>query len=94
MMSLEEIKQKTIPILREAGVTKSSIFGSYTRNEQNEESDIDILVELSQGKSLFDLVRLQLELEKSLQKKVDLVDFGSIKPQLKNYILDHQVKIL
>jgi predicted nucleotidyltransferase len=94
MMTLEDIKQISIPILKEAGVTRSSIFGSYTRGDQNKDSDIDILIELSPGNSLFDLVSLQLKLEKSLQKKVDLVEFDGIKPQLKNYILDNQVKIL
>lgn len=44
-VNVDEIKQKALPILKEAGVTRSSLFGSYVRGEQTNDSDIDILVE-------------------------------------------------
>ena len=94
MMDINKIKQKSIPIFKEAGVKRSSIFGSYKRGEQNEESDIDFLIELPIGTSLFDLVALQLKLEESLQRKVDLVEYEGIKPQLKDIILNDQIRIL
>ena len=94
MMDINKIKQKSIPILKEAGVKRSSIFGSYKRGEQNEENDIDFLIELPIGTSLFDLVALQLKLEESLQRKVDLVEYEGIKPQLKDIILNDQIRIL
>jgi hypothetical protein len=92
--TLEEIKEKALPILKEAGVTRSSIFGSYVRGEQKSDSDIDILVDLPKSKSLFDFVGLQLELEDVLNKKVDLVEYVTIKPRLRQYILSEQVMIL
>ena len=55
---LEEIKEKVIPILKEAGVTHSAIFGSYVREEETENSDVDILVDYPKGYSLFDVVAL------------------------------------
>lgn len=91
---IEKIKQKVVPILKEAGVTRSSIFGSYVRGEQREDSDIDILVDLPKGLSLFDVVELQYKLEDALGKKVDLVQYDTIKPRLKDYILSQQVSIL
>lgn len=94
MMDINKIKQKSIPILKEAGIKRSSIFGSYKRGEQDEESDIDFLIELPIGTSLFDLVALQLKLEESLQRKVDLVEYEGIKPQLKDIILNDQIRIL
>ncbi len=77
---IEEIKQKIVPVLKEAGVTRSSLFGSYVRGEEKETSDIDILVEVPQGTGLFKFVGLQRKLEHSLGKKVDLVTYRSIHP--------------
>lgn len=94
VMNLDEIKRKALPILKEAGVTRSAIFGSYVRGEAKGDSDIDILVDLPRGKSLFDFVDLQLKLEEALGRKVDLVEYQALKPRLKPYILSEQVQIL
>jgi len=91
---IENIKTKILPILKQAGVKRSSLFGSYIRGEETKRSDIDILVELPKGKSLFDFVDLGLQLEKALGQKVDLVEYSTIKPRLKPYILDSQMRIL
>ncbi|HBC72765.1 hypothetical protein A2379_04630 [Candidatus Amesbacteria bacterium RIFOXYB1_FULL_47_13] len=91
---LDDIKQKVTPVLQHAGVIRSSIFGSYVRGDNREDSDIDILVELPKGRSLLDLVRLQRELGNVLVKKVDLLTYNSISPLLKDYILKDQVQIL
>lgn len=91
---LEDIKVKALPILKQAGVTRSSLFGSYTRGEEKEGSDIDILVDLPRGTSLFDLVDLQTKLEKALGKKTDVVTYKSLHPLLKDRILSEQVRIL
>ena len=68
-MDLQEIKQKAVPILKASGVTRSSVFGSYARGEQREDSDIDILVEAPKGKSLLDLIGLEQDLQDALGKK-------------------------
>lgn len=90
----EEIKRKILPALKEARVKKAGLFGSCVRGESGKDSDVDILVELAEGKSLFDLVSLEMLLQKKLDKKVDLLTYGSISPYLKNRILQEQVKIL
>lgn len=92
--SLDVIKNKALPILKEAGVTRSSLFGSYVRGEEGEGSDIDILVDFPKDKSLFDFIGLQLQLEDALNKKVDLITYDGIKPRLRERILDEQVQIL
>lgn len=92
--SLEEIKNKAVPILKQMGVTRSSLFGSYARGESKEDSDVDILVDLPRGKSLFDLVELQMKLEEALGKKIDVVTYRSLHPLLGDRILAEQVRIL
>jgi predicted nucleotidyltransferase len=91
---IEQIKNKIIPTLKKAGVTRSSIFGSVVRGEASEDSDVDILVELPEGKTLLDLVGLELDLKDILKKNVDLVTYRSISPYLKDIILREQVRIL
>ena len=68
-------------------VDKIGYFGSFARNEQNENSDIDIIVSFKKplGWAFFDLQEL---LEKELHRKVDLVTFNALKEQLKESILN------
>lgn len=92
--SLDDIKNQVVPILKEAGVTHSAIFGSYVRGDAKDDSDIDILVDFPRGKGLFEFVGLQSRLEEALKKKVDLVEYDSLHPLLKDRILAEQVQIL
>jgi uncharacterized protein len=65
-----------------------SIFGSYARGEQTEESDVDVLAEkVSDELSLLQLVAAQHALEDSLLRKVDLVLSSGLKPYLKDRVL-------
>ncbi len=89
-----ELKQKAVPILKEAGIVRSSLFGSYVRGDHTADSDIDLLVEYPSGLSLFDIAEIKYKLEDVLGKKVDLVDFNRVKTGLKPYILSEQKSIL
>jgi len=93
-MNIDEIKMRIVPILQKYGVKRASIFGSAVRDEMREDSDIDILVEIEKDISLLDFVALKLELEDILGRKVDLVEFDTIKPKLKDRILREQVVII
>lgn len=68
--SIEQLKEIIVPILKEKGVIRSSLFGSYAHGSVTRDSDIDVLVELPDGKDLLDLVDLQFALEDRLQKKL------------------------
>ncbi|OGE08321.1 hypothetical protein A3A60_03975 [Candidatus Curtissbacteria bacterium RIFCSPLOWO2_01_FULL_42_26] len=92
--TLQSVTDKVLPVLKEAGVTKSSLFGSYVRGDYRKDSDVDILVELPKGNSLLDLVRLEKKLEKALGKRVDLLTYNSVHPLLKDYISKDQLQIL
>lgn len=90
MLTKKQIQRKIIQILRKHDVVKASLFGSYASNNADEESDIDLLVELGSGKSLLDLVGLNLELEELLKKKVDVITYRSLHPLLRDIILCEQ----
>lgn len=91
---VEEIKIKLIPILKSYNIKKAGLFGSAVRGELNEDSDVDILVEIRGDISLLDFVGIKLEIEEVLGRKVDLVEYATIKPLLRDTILKEQVAIL
>lgn len=91
---IQTLQQKVVPILKEAGVTRSSIFGSVARGDNRPDSDVDILVEVPRGTGLFGFIRLQRKLEHALNRKVDLVTYKSIHPLMRDSILREQVPIL
>jgi hypothetical protein len=91
---IEDIKKKVLSIFKKYGVRKASLFGSVVRGEATENSDIDILVEIGNNISLLDFVGLKLELEEVLGRRVDLGEYDTIKPIIKDRILSEQVAIL
>lgn len=93
-MTTQIIQKKIVPILKRQGVSRAALFGSVARGEENSQSDIDLLIQLKKGKTLFHIVRLKSELEETLGKKVDLVEYDAIRPLLKDSILSEQKVIL
>jgi predicted nucleotidyltransferase len=76
-------------LVQNFGVEEIALFGSYARGEENEESDIDILVQFKEGYKTFDnYMDLKFYLEELFGKTVDLVIKSAIKPRLKPYILE------
>ena len=92
--SINSIKRKIIPILKRNDIVKAGIFGSYAKGESKRGSDIDILVDIKKEISLLDFIGIKLELEEVLKKKVDLVEYSTIKPLIRERILHEQVEIL
>ncbi len=88
------IQRKILPLLKRGGVTRAGIFGSYARGEVRKSSDIDILVKLKPRVSLFGFVKLKQTLEETLQQKVDLVEYTTIKPRIREKILHDEIRIL
>jgi len=92
---IKKIKSKIIRILKKNKVSKAGIFGSYSRGEQNKNSDIDIAVEIDDiNMSLLGFIRLIRLLEEVLKRKVDLVEYNAIKPRIKERILKEEIRII
>jgi len=96
MKSLEELKkiinQHKKELEEKYKVKSIAIFGSYVRNEQNAESDVDILVEFREPVGLL-FIHLADYLEEILSVKVDLLTPEAIKPNRKKYILEKLVYV-
>jgi len=92
---LMDFKKKVVPILKRNKVVRAGIFGSFARGEAKKKSDIDILIKVKAKKfSLFDLVGIELELKKVLERDVDLLTYKGIDPLLKERILEEEVRII
>ena len=79
------------PILEEYGVEFAGVFGSFARGEASQESDVDILIRLTEPIGLFSLAELQQKLSETLGKKVDLVTEKALSPYIRQEIL-HDLK--
>ena len=65
------------------GIRRVSVFGSVARGEYVEGSDIDFLVEIESGRSLFDLGGFQVEMEELFGCRVDVVTNNGLKPDMR-----------
>ena len=93
LMQLEDIRTKAVPILKRRAVRRASIFGSTARRESSAR-DIHMLVEMTRPYGLFSFLSLKHDLEDALGTKVDLIEYSSIKPALRERILQDEVAIL
>ncbi|MBP3557266.1 MAG: nucleotidyltransferase domain-containing protein [Thermoguttaceae bacterium] len=76
MFTFEEICELATPIARKHGIKSLSLFGSYARGDATETSDVDFLVQPSEGMGLFQLSGLLLDLQGKFGE-VDLVTTGA-----------------
>ncbi len=85
---LEYLKSQQEQYSEKFGIKFIGLFGSFARDEADDESDIDILYEIKKDKklSMFAYLKLLNELENNFHKKVDLVRERTLKPQIKDYI--------
>ena len=86
-MNIEEVKQKIIPVLRQYNVLAASVFGSVARGEAGAESDVDLLVKTGRLPfGIWGFIALKQDLEKALQRKVDIVSERALNPKLQTKI--------
>ena len=91
---IQQLKDKIIPVLKDANVIHSAVFGSVARGEATSDSDVDLLVELPEGKTLLDFVELKLKLEEAVGRDVDIVEPVALHPLIKERILSEQIPLL
>ncbi len=92
----ELVKEKRADILALAakhGARNVRVFGSVARGDADEQSDIDVLVQMEPGRSLLDLGGLQYDLEQLLGCRVDVVTEQGLKARLREKILSEAVTL-
>lgn len=96
MRTREDLARLRSQILAAAaanGAGHVRVFGSVARGDDDERSDVDILVSLEQGRTLLDLAKLELRLEQLLGRKVDVVTEGSLQEPIRSTALREAVSV-
>ena len=88
---LKKRKKEILRIASEYGAPKVRLFGSVARGEADEGSDIDFLVDLEAGRSLFDLGGLLMDLRELLGCEVDVVTERGLKARIRDRVLNEAV---
>jgi predicted nucleotidyltransferase len=89
---IETIKKLKPQLNEDFNVEEIALFGSYSRNENNDSSDIDILVKLNKPLGLRFITLLNL-LKSQLKLKVDLVTDKALRSSMKSRILKEAIYI-
>jgi predicted nucleotidyltransferase len=93
VVAIPEIREDVRRIATAHGAGNVRVFGSVGRGEQSPTSDLDLLVDMADGRSLFDLIALSNELEESLGVDVDVVTEASLSPYVRDRVLDEAVAL-
>jgi Predicted nucleotidyltransferases len=97
MQTTTQLKTKIsalMPVLEQKYHVKSlEIFGSYARQEQSQKSDLDLLITFTQPYSLWELLDVKEFLTAKLRIKIDLVPKDSIKPLLREQIIQEAIPV-
>jgi predicted nucleotidyltransferase len=87
------LKSQINEIAQRHNVEKVYVFGSCARKEETPESDVDLLVELKPGATLFDLMDIQDDLQTLLNCKVDVVSKRGLHPYIKDDVIREAVAL-
>ncbi|MHA6252293.1 nucleotidyltransferase family protein [Oceanobacillus sp. CAU 1775] len=90
---LQEKRENILKTAGNHGIKNVRIFGSVSRREDGPESDLDLLVEFEENRSLFDLIRFKQEMEDLLEIKVDVVTENSIHWSMKEDVLNVAIQL-
>lgn len=95
MLTIQQIQQTVSDYFKDKPVKKVYLFGSYARNEADDESDVDLLVDLdlSSMKSGLDFFTWYEDIGKVLKVKVDVLSEGGVSKYIQPYIEEDKVLI-
>ncbi|MBT3785917.1 DNA polymerase subunit beta [bacterium] len=91
-----QLKEILIPILKKHGVEKASLFGSRTRGEASNGSDLDLLIRFSKNtrEKMFRLLDIEEEIRELTAIRADITTFQGLNPRLKASIDQDLIPLL
>ncbi|MBE3560753.1 MAG: nucleotidyltransferase family protein [Ktedonobacteraceae bacterium] len=90
---LQAKREDILRIASKRGVSNIRVFGSVARGEADAKSDIDLLVDLEPGRSLFDLGGLLMDLQELLGHKVDVVTVRGLRERIRERVLKEAIPL-
>ena len=96
-MEIEELltikRRDILDIASHYGAYNVRVFGSVARGDARNASDIDFLVDLQQGRSLFDLGGLLMDLQALLHRKVDVITPAGLRPRIRSRVIKEAIPL-
>ena len=90
---LREKREDILRLAKEYGAYNVRVFGSVARGEADENSDIDFLVDMEKGRTLFDLGGLLMDLQETLNCRVDVATEKILRESIKESVLKDAVPL-
>jgi predicted nucleotidyltransferase len=90
---LLEKREEILGLARRHGMRRVSVFGSAAKGEGSKPGDVDLLVDVEEGRSLFDLIAFKLDVEALLGCEVDVVSRDGVSPHLAEYVFGEEVAL-
>lgn len=90
---IKRYRSEILDLAMRHGAGNVRVFGSLARGEGKEDSDLDLLVTLGEGRSLLDLVGLKQDLEDLVRRPVDVVTERALSPYLRERVLSEAVPL-
>ena len=87
MSALRARRDEILAVAAEHGASNVRVFGSVARGDDDDASDIDLLIDLEPGRSLFDLAGLHVDLQEKLGGRVDVVTVAGLGPRIRDEVL-------
>jgi uncharacterized protein len=90
---ITEKKEEILEAARKRGARRVRIFGSVARGTTDADSDVDFLVDMEPGRSLFDLGGLQMDLQGLLGHPVDIVTEAGLRVRIRDTVLREAIAL-
>ncbi|MBN1781404.1 nucleotidyltransferase domain-containing protein [bacterium] len=90
---LKTYKNQILTIGRQFGITRIKVFGSTVRDSADTMSDVDLLVDMEPGRSLFDLGGFQLAVRDLIRQEVDIVTVNGLRDRIRQTVLKEAVEL-
>jgi len=86
-------REEILGIARKYGIRNIRVFGSTVRGDDRKDSDIDLLVDVDEGRDLFDVGAFLMDLEALLHKKIDVVTENALHQKIRKTVLEEALPL-
>ena len=93
LAELRQYREQIEAIASEHGVVAIRVFGSVARGDAGERSDVDLLVELEQGRGLFDLGAFLADVQELVGESVDVVTPNGLRSRIRDRVVQESVAL-
>ena len=80
-------REQILAVAAKYGASNVRVFGSVVHWTADQDSDIDFLVDMEPGRSLFDMGGLLMELQELLKRDVDVITPAGLRPRIRDRVL-------